>query len=156
MFFNKLSSSNRSLMGVASVIAMLLLPTSLAVPCRDDPEYTFGRQQEDSNGVISSRNCAWLNQAPDTERNKWCFGRRFHSHVRVVDKCQVTCGQCDAVRPGCVTYPTGWTDEIGDDCSFYEIKENCDLWGGGYANKQNGYTAQDSCCACGGGRIILN
>ena len=44
-----------------------------------------------------------------------------------------------------------WHDSDGDtyDCAWYGEGSNCATYGNGYANK--GLTANDACCACGGG-----
>lgn len=48
------------------------------------------------------------------------------------------------------TNSAGWVDSDGDGCDFYETTENaCALYGGDYEN--NGETANDACCKCGGG-----
>lgn len=51
----------------------------------------------------------------------------------------------------CGDFPLGWTDSTGDGCAWYEgfPSFRCRVYGGSYAN--NGYTANDVCCACGGG-----
>jgi len=45
----------------------------------------------------------------------------------------------------------GWFDSDGAayDCRWYAENNRCTTYGGGYAN--GGLTAQDACCACGGG-----
>lgn len=45
----------------------------------------------------------------------------------------------------------GWYDSDGAayDCRWYAENNRCTTYGGGYAN--GGLTAQDACCACGGG-----
>ena len=51
----------------------------------------------------------------------------------------------------CGDFPLGWTDSTGDGCAWYEgfPSFRCRVYGGSFAN--NGYTANDVCCACGGG-----
>lgn len=51
----------------------------------------------------------------------------------------------------CGDFPFGWTDSAGDGCAWYERFSSfrCRIYGGSSAN--NGYTANDVCCACGGG-----
>merc|ERR1712150_211071 len=51
----------------------------------------------------------------------------------------------------CQDDPPGWHDSDGDEynCAFYATGTNCAEYGDGFAN--NGVTANDACCACGGG-----
>ena len=51
----------------------------------------------------------------------------------------------------CTDNPQGWYDSDGADynCQWYALVNNCSNFGNGYAN--NGITANEACCACGGG-----
>lgn len=51
--------------------------------------------------------------------------------------------------PGCSDSPSGWVDGDGDDCAFYALDDNCELYGNDYESR--GKTAGQACCACGGG-----
>jgi len=51
----------------------------------------------------------------------------------------------------CVNSPIDWHDSDNSvfDCNWYAQGDNCGSFGDGYAN--NGATANQACCACGGG-----
>ena len=56
--------------------------------------------------------------------------------------------------PGCDDYPEGWHDSGGEsfDCNWYaKFKNNCQSYGNSFEN--DGKTANEACCTCGGGRI---
>jgi len=54
---------------------------------------------------------------------------------------------------GTCTDMAGWTDQEGFDCSWYEqfSPDSCNQWGSCCAN--GGYTANEACCICGGGKL---
>lgn len=55
------------------------------------------------------------------------------------------------IKPARVDYPPGWTDSDGDDCGDYEANSSwCANHGDSW--KHNGYTANQACAVCGGGR----
>eukprot|EP00591_Stephanopyxis_turris_P010101 CAMPEP_0195510034 /NCGR_PEP_ID=MMETSP0794_2-20130614/2796_1 /TAXON_ID=515487 /ORGANISM="Stephanopyxis turris, Strain CCMP 815" /LENGTH=888 /DNA_ID=CAMNT_0040637381 /DNA_START=33 /DNA_END=2699 /DNA_ORIENTATION=+ len=56
--------------------------------------------------------------------------------------------------PPCVDDPKGWYDSDGPryDCAWYSENSNCMSHGDGFENF--GATANQACCACGGGREI--
>ena len=137
MFFIKQFTFSLTILSIT-----VFLPSSLAIPCADDPGYQFGRT---SNGVL--RTCAWLSRSGDI----FLCNRRFHSHVTIGQKCPDTCGLCAAVTPGCTDF-TNWSDELGDTCRFYGEGDNCFIWGFGYPDNF-GNTAQNACCECGGGCV---
>jgi len=61
-------------------------------------------------------------------------------------------GSCVAVAPPtCTDNPLGWYDIDGStySCTWYAQGSNCATYGNGYANF--GKTANQACCACGGG-----
>lgn len=51
----------------------------------------------------------------------------------------------------CTDTPVGWYDSDGPyyDCAWYSEDDNCAKYGNSYANQ--GKTANQACCACGGG-----
>jgi len=51
----------------------------------------------------------------------------------------------------CTDDPVGWHDSDGPNyhCGWYSGGDSCDRYGNGYANM--GRTANEACCACGGG-----
>ena len=76
------------------------------------------------------------------------------------NKCPETCGQCDTPSLiDCVdkTITTiggstiDWHDSTGTqyDCGYYSQGDNCFIFGKAFPNQ--GMTAQDACCTCGGG-----
>ena len=73
------------------------------------------------------------------------------------DACQgaLVCSNDRCVQPNtggsCNDSPTGWYDADGSDydCDWYGQGTNCNQHGDGYANF--GKTANEACCACGGG-----
>jgi hypothetical protein len=52
--------------------------------------------------------------------------------------------------PGCSNNPSNWVESDGESCSWYALDENCKNFGDGYSGVGN-ITANDACCACGGG-----
>ncbi|CAB9526035.1 metalloproteinase dpy-31 [Seminavis robusta] len=57
----------------------------------------------------------------------------------------------DAGHPlDCLDNPPNWIDSAGDDCLWYEAGNNCVLYGS-YNAGQDGHTASEACCVCGGG-----
>jgi len=52
---------------------------------------------------------------------------------------------------GCADSPQGWHDSDGSDfhCGWYAQGNNCQRYGSGY--RKFGKTANEACCACGGG-----
>jgi len=52
-------------------------------------------------------------------------------------------------EPECSDDPFGWRNDNGDDCKWYEEDDNCADYGD-YVGI-DGLTANDACCACGGG-----
>jgi len=51
----------------------------------------------------------------------------------------------------CTDSPPGWSDSTGPnyDCEYYAVNNNCAKFGDMYEN--NGTTANQACCVCGGG-----
>jgi hypothetical protein len=50
----------------------------------------------------------------------------------------------------CIDFPVGWTDSDGDGCDdFYNTQTECSEYGSLFEN--DGHTANDVCCTCGGG-----
>jgi hypothetical protein len=49
----------------------------------------------------------------------------------------------------CADSPPGWYDHFGDNCEWYAAGNNCEDFGSRAANF--GKTANQACCACGGG-----
>lgn len=60
----------------------------------------------------------------------------------------------------CNDSPPGWYDEDGEvySCQWYSRFGRCEAYGNSFPNPENGKTANEACCACGGGRraSILN
>jgi hypothetical protein len=52
--------------------------------------------------------------------------------------------------PGCSDNPNTWVDADNDGCDFYAKSNNCEVFGGAFAG-DDGKTANEACCACGGG-----
>jgi len=54
----------------------------------------------------------------------------------------------------CIDDPADWFDSDGPQytCEWYSVGSRCASYGSGYANG-DGYTADQACCACGGGRV---
>ena len=71
------------------------------------------------------------------------------------DSCPTTgymCTGCDGPSPGpaqCTNSPVDWKDANGNDCAIYKQYNYC----GSYGNTvgTDGFTANQACCACGGG-----
>jgi len=59
--------------------------------------------------------------------------------------------QTPTTTPDCWDNPLGWYDEEGEayDCPWYADDGNCEKYGDQYPN--DGITAQEACCVCGGG-----
>merc|ERR1711862_564027 len=53
--------------------------------------------------------------------------------------------------PDCWDNPLGWYDAEGEEysCAWYAEDDRCEQYGDGYEN--DGYTANEACCVCGGG-----
>jgi hypothetical protein len=51
----------------------------------------------------------------------------------------------------CWDTSTTWYDAVGDGCAWYSQGDNCQYYGNDFADPDAGLTAQDVCCACGGG-----
>mmetsp|Transcript_17007 Transcript_17007/g.23945 ORF Transcript_17007/g.23945 Transcript_17007/m.23945 type:complete len:585 (-) Transcript_17007:137-1891(-) len=51
----------------------------------------------------------------------------------------------------CTDFPLDWHDANGStyNCSWYDLGTNCQLYGDGFESQ--GFTANEACCACGGG-----
>ena len=54
----------------------------------------------------------------------------------------------------CVDDPHGWVDIDGDGCDYYAENGRCSKLGDLFTN--HGKTANDACCACGGGSFIFS
>lgn len=54
----------------------------------------------------------------------------------------------------CADFPEDWNDQFGSfyDCAWYAEGSNCERFGDDYAN--DGKTANEACCACGGGSTV--
>ncbi|GFH52814.1 hypothetical protein CTEN210_09290 [Chaetoceros tenuissimus] len=54
----------------------------------------------------------------------------------------------------CIDIIEGWHDKDGQTytCSWYGQQDNCKKFGDSYSNM--GYTANENCCSCGGGKAI--
>lgn len=157
-----------------TIIATLLFITSFSCtlaqpPCKDDPFYTFGRFTWIKSGqeIETIRTCAWLTANADATSiriGKWC-AETWKFDVQIKNKCPETCGECDSSdedfspvdpvgTPNSNTYcrdTPNWSDESGPafDCQFYAEGDNCNLYGHHYSRL--GQTANEACCACGGG-----
>ncbi|CAB9512952.1 expressed unknown protein [Seminavis robusta] len=62
-----------------------------------------------------------------------------------------SCCVCGGSAPVC-NDKAGWTDSFGDGCVWYLYGNHCDVYGN--ANEgEDGTTARESCCGCGGGEV---
>jgi Subtilisin-like serine proteases len=54
----------------------------------------------------------------------------------------------------CFDSPAGWFDSDGEtyNCQWYSRFGRCRLYGSRFENPDNGKTANEACCACGGGQ----
>ena len=59
--------------------------------------------------------------------------------------CVASCGTC-----WCADEPAGWIDTYNDDCAAYEQNGYCSDYGDACPD-ENGVTANQACCTCGGG-----
>ena len=66
----------------------------------------------------------------------------------VAGMCGCSCGG-EGEEPGECEDIAGWTDSEGDGCALYEAEEWCSI-AEAYAD-EDGVTALDACCYCGGG-----
>jgi hypothetical protein len=91
--------------------------------------------------------CEWY--AEESDRCK-VWGDMNRNRGKTANEACCTCGGGDRGNndPTCEdTY--GWKDSLGDGCSFYEKGFNCEDYGDDFRNM--GETANEACCACGGG-----
>lgn len=151
---------------LAIITLSVLLPGSFSAPCKDDPGYTFGFT---GNAPGERRTCAWLNQLKQkgsnfaNQANQLC-GMQWRHNI-VGQKCPETCDGCipleKRVPPGqkCIDEVmrddagriVDWHDSFGKQyhCKYYEQGDNCSIFGNAFRNQ--GMTAKDACCKCGGG-----
>lgn len=61
---------------------------------------------------------------------------------------------CVGSPPSCVDSPADWYDADGEfyNCEWYANGDNCGMYGDMYEN--DGYTANEACCVCGGGGTV--
>jgi len=136
-----------------SQLEEVLAESNIEPPCRDDPFFQFGTFQW--NGKTYTRTCAWLTENAnliDKRKEDWC-DQTIGNYFVVHEKCPETCGKCvDRSNPNCsMDYPIGWHDSTGEEynCNWYAGGENCNMWGNSFP--KYGRTANQACCACGGG-----
>jgi len=56
----------------------------------------------------------------------------------------------EPTAPPCTDNPEGWQDYHEHNCEWYAVNNHCAKFGNDFA-KNDGITANDACCACGGG-----
>ena len=156
------SSFNKPL-GLVLILLLMVLPPALTqkVRCDDDNAWTFGRYRT-MNGKVVIRTCAWVTENPilsPHRRDEWCNARWRQNIVK--DKCPETCFKKECIppiRPCADRTPFGnkWHDSSGEEytCKWYSYGDNCNIFG--YAFRNFGWTAQEACCVCGGGRELPN
>ena len=101
-----------------------------------------------------SDGCIWYAQG----ENCAYYGDQFAGEFGTANQACCACGGGLASKPaegppedpGCSNNPSNWVDSEGDDCSFYAEGSNCVDFGDLYADN-NGITAKQACCVCGGG-----
>lgn len=160
MYLKSINSINTSIFVLVLLSTLPSFSLSGKFECDDDPGYTFGTYVLSGNRI--TRTCAWL-----TEDSFWSQGR-IDSFCKddVIDKCPETCKKlsceefigsltCFDLSPSDVSeeLPFLWHDITGEEynCNYYSNNDadECRIFGDGYANF--GWTANEACCACGGG-----
>jgi len=103
-------------------------------------------------------NCAWYGEGTNCEQHGSGFANA--DGLTANDAC-CACGggvtdPTDPIPPigVCSDSPEGWNDQFGSfyDCAWYAEGSNCERFGDGYSN--DGKTANEACCACGGGNTV--
>jgi hypothetical protein len=72
----------------------------------------------------------------------------------------------ETLKETCVDSPRGWNASDGKSCAFYKREQLCtptgrfgERWGSTYGKFEdwanNGVSADQACCACGGGKKTL-
>jgi len=110
----------------------------------------------DSDG--SKFNCQWYGEQDRCAK----FGNEFPNDGFTANEACCVCGggsndPAPAPSPtgggGCIDSPLGWHDSDGDkyDCEWYGEQDRCEKFGDEFPN--DGFTANEACCTCGGGAI---
>jgi hypothetical protein len=104
----------------------------------------------------SGYNCIWYSQGDHCS----LYGNQFENEGGNANTACCTCGgglsEAPSAEsdfsdvPGCSNNPSNWIDRDGDSCAWYARDENCKKFGDGYGGVGN-KTANEACCACGGG-----
>jgi hypothetical protein len=128
--------------------------------CTDLKDPLTGNAWFDSDGATF--NCAWYAQ----DGNCASYGSSYANFGFTANQACCECGggtnECTPPTPAptpppvevpctCVNDPDGWYDADGItfNCAWYAQGSNCASYGSSYANF--GATANQACCACGGG-----
>jgi hypothetical protein len=99
--------------------------------------------------------CMWYAQG----NNCYYYGDEFATYYGSANAVCCVCGggttelspSVDITGlPGCSDNPNTWVDADNDGCDFYAESNNCEVYGGAFAG-DDGKTANEACCACGGG-----
>jgi len=98
----------------------------------------------DSDGV--TYNCEWYTQGDNCQK----FGHLFPNFGQTANQACCACNSQN--NGGCTDDPLGWNDSDGPifNCEWYSQADNCATYGGFYGVQ--GRTANQACCACGGGK----
>jgi hypothetical protein len=111
--------------------------------CTDSPMGWF-------DGLGSKYNCIWYAQ----DNNCETYGNDTPNFGKTANEACCACGggSTSSDDPVCSDTIDGWVDSLGDSCDWYagysEV-DRCYLYGNGHANQ--GATANEVCCVCGGG-----
>ena len=128
-------------------------------PCYDVSDFSFGGYEW--NGAYETRTCEWITANPqrtEVRRDNWC------GNDAVSENCPEACNKCPPPPPDMCDnksppYSFGineWHDNGGVtfNCEWYNRTNNaCKLFGDKFENFN--MTANDACCTCGGGWLIL-
>lgn len=130
---------------------------SIIPPCFDDPAFSFGGYEY--MGKFETRTCEWITANPQrtqVRQDNWC------NKDDVGEKCPESCNKCPAPpEPMCEdkSQPysfSKWHDSGGAtfNCEWYATRnETCKLFGDKFENFN--MTANEACCTCGGGWLIV-
>ncbi len=97
----------------------------------------WGIELSDCAGSLNQQ---WLPYRPSTRRN-------------LLGETKDESGLRGLQDDSCTDLPDGWYDKSGDNCAWYAEGTNCHDYGS--QNRNFGKTANQACCACGGGSSAL-
>lgn len=114
-------------------------------------------------GLCGSLTCTdipnWADRDGDDcqkyESSNWCaiYGSGYRHDGHTASEACCACGGGQGVQQqSTCTDLAGWADIDGDNCERYDQSNWCDQFGNGYAN--HNHTANQACCACGGGQGV--